>query len=197
MQNHTHTDYSHHWYIRTRLQCGHIFMTRYAKSHTHIDLARRLSILLAGRRSCCTWSLNKIHLCWWLRELIPSLQWDHKAFWTCTFVFKSLPRVEGERIGKIMIIGQRMKDCLSWKQWSLDTRWKLSILMPGGFGLPPPDTATRKEYVTRILPAAVLEGWATQSPPITRILLATERSRRKKREKQKLVPYKIYSLRHS
>jgi hypothetical protein len=44
----------------------------------------------------------------------------------------------------------------------------------------------------------MFEGWATQSPPITKILLATERSRRrKKREKQKLVPYKIYSLRHS
>jgi hypothetical protein len=58
--------------------------------------------------------------------------------------------------------------------------------------------ATRKEYVTRILLAAVFEGWATQSPPITRILLACERSRRrKKREKQKLAPYKIYSLRHS
>jgi hypothetical protein len=43
----THTNYSHHWYIRTRLQCGHIFMTRYAKSHAHqsssqvIDLAAR------------------------------------------------------------------------------------------------------------------------------------------------------------
>jgi hypothetical protein len=34
----THTDYSHHWYIRTRLQCGHIFMTRYAKSHTQITV---------------------------------------------------------------------------------------------------------------------------------------------------------------
>jgi hypothetical protein len=34
--------------------------------------------------------------------------------------------------------------------------------------------------------------------PITRILLATERSRRrKKREKQKLAPYKIYYLHHS
>jgi hypothetical protein len=44
---------------------------------------------------------------------------------------------------KIMIIGHRMK---------------LFILMPGGFGLPSPDTATRKEYVTRILPATVLEG---------------------------------------
>jgi hypothetical protein len=58
--------------------------------------------------------------------------------------------------------------------------------------------ATRKEYVTRILLTAVFEGWATQSPPITRILLETERSRRRKnREKQKLAPYKIYSLLHS
>jgi hypothetical protein len=74
----------------------------------------------------------------------------------------------------------------------------LFILMPGGPGLPFPDMATSKGYVTRILLAAVFEGWATQSPPITRILLATERSRRrKKREKQKLAPYKIYSLRHS
>jgi hypothetical protein len=54
-----------------------------------------------------------------------------------------------------------------------------------------------KGYVTRILLAVVFEGWATQSPSITRILLATERSRRRKREKQKLAPYKIYSLRHS
>jgi hypothetical protein len=37
-------------------------------------------------------------------------------------------------------------------------KMKLFILMPGGSGLPTPDTATRKEYVTRILLAAVLEG---------------------------------------
>jgi hypothetical protein len=44
----------------------------------------------------------------------------------------------------------------------------------------------------------VFKGWATQSPSITRILLATKRSRRgKKKEKQKFAPYKIYSLRHS
>jgi hypothetical protein len=71
-------------------------------------------------------------------------------------------------------------------------RMKLFILMPGGSGLPSPDTATQRKYVTRILPADVLEGRATQSPPITRILLASERSRRKKRENQKLAPYKIY-----
>jgi hypothetical protein len=37
-------------------------------------------------------------------------------------------------------------------------RMKLFILMPGGSGLPTPDMATRKEYVTRILLAAVFEG---------------------------------------
>jgi hypothetical protein len=96
----THTYYSHHWYIRTRLQCSHIFMTRYAKSHTQIIIIidtleqgynaaisswrdmqnhTHTSILLAGCRSCWTWSLNKLHFCWWLRELIPGMQWVHKA----------------------------------------------------------------------------------------------------------------------
>jgi hypothetical protein len=66
-------------------------------------------------------------------------------------------------------------------------RLKLFIVMPGGSRLHTPDMATRKECVTRILLAAV-----------SRILLATERSRRrKKREKQKLAPHQIYSLRHS
>jgi hypothetical protein len=37
-------------------------------------------------------------------------------------------------------------------------KMKLFILMPGGSGLPSPDTVARKEYVTRILLAAVLEG---------------------------------------
>jgi hypothetical protein len=37
-------------------------------------------------------------------------------------------------------------------------RMKLFILMTGGSGLPSLDTATRKEYVTRILPVTVLEG---------------------------------------
>jgi hypothetical protein len=37
-------------------------------------------------------------------------------------------------------------------------RMKLFILMPRGSGLPTPDTTTRKEYVTRILLAAMFEG---------------------------------------
>jgi hypothetical protein len=50
---------------------------------------------------------------------------------------------EGLFILKTMIIRHRMK---------------LFILMPEGSGLPSPDTAARKKYVTRILLAAVLEG---------------------------------------
>jgi hypothetical protein len=48
---HTHRDHNHHWYIRTRLQCGHIFMTRYAKSHTHIDYSHHWYI--RTRLQCC------------------------------------------------------------------------------------------------------------------------------------------------
>jgi hypothetical protein len=44
---------------------------------------------------------------------------------------------------KTMIIGHRMK---------------LFILVPGGSGLPSPDTAASKGYVTRILLAAIFEG---------------------------------------
>jgi hypothetical protein len=84
-----------------------------------------------------------------------------------------------------------------WKSCSM-LSVGLYILMLWGSRLPSPDTAASKGYVTRILLAAVFEGWATQSPPITRILLATEWSRRwKKREMPKLGPYKIYSLLHS
>jgi hypothetical protein len=43
-----------------------------------------------------------------------------------------------------------------------------------------------------------VRGMSNPITHITRNILPTERSRRrKKREKQKLVPYKIYSLRHS
>jgi hypothetical protein len=105
---------------------------------------------------------------------------------------------EGESIGKNNDHWIKDEGLFILKTIIIGHRMKLFILMPGGSGLPTPDTATRKEYVTRILLAAVLEGCATQSPPITGILLATERSRRrKKREKQKLAPYKIYSLCHS
>jgi hypothetical protein len=31
------------------------------------------SILLAGRRSCCTWSSNKLHFYWRLRDLISGM----------------------------------------------------------------------------------------------------------------------------
>jgi hypothetical protein len=167
-------------------------------THTHIDLASRSPILLAGYRSCCTWSLNKLQLCWWHRELIPGLQWDHKAFWTCTFGLQEHSASGGRKHRKNNDHWTLDEGLFILKTMIIRHRMKLFILMPGGSGLPSPDTNVSKEYVTRILLAAVFEGWATESPPITRILLATERSRRrKKREKQKLAPYKIYSLRHS
>jgi hypothetical protein len=52
-------------------------------------------------------------------------------------------QVEGLFIVKTMIIGHRMV---------------LFIQMLGGSGLPSPDIAARKEYVTRILLAGVVEG---------------------------------------
>jgi hypothetical protein len=68
--------------------------------------------------------------------------------------------VEGESIGKIMIIGHRMNfvGFFILKTMIIRHGMKLFILMPGGSGLPSPDTATRKKYVTMILLAAVLEG---------------------------------------
>jgi hypothetical protein len=69
---------------------------------------------------------------------------------------------------------------------------RLVFLMPGGSGLPSPDTA-HKDFSS-----SCARGMSNPVTHITKILLATERSRRrKKREKQKLAPYKIYSLCHS
>jgi hypothetical protein len=108
-------------------------MMRYAKSHTHIDLARRSSILLVGRRSCSQVVDLDAHGHW-----INSISVDGLENWflACNettkisepglLVCKSILWVEGESIGKIMIIGHRMKDCSSWKQWSLDTGWNCS-----------------------------------------------------------------------
>jgi hypothetical protein len=200
MQNHTHTQIT--VMIDTSEQGYNVAISswRDMQNHTHT------LILLAGRWSCSQ-VVNLAARGHW----ISSISVDGLENWflacnettklpslTCTFGLQEHSASgrrkhrknndhwtldEGLFILKTMIIGRRMK---------------LFILMPGGSGLPSPDTATWKEYVTRILPTAVLEEWATQSPPITRILLATEWSRRrKKREKQKLAPYKIYSLRHS
>jgi hypothetical protein len=75
----------------------------------------------------------------------------------------------------------------------------LFFLMPRGSGLPSPDTTASKGYVTRIFSSSCVRGMSNPITHVTRILLATERSRRRrrKREKQKLAPYKMYSLCHS
>jgi hypothetical protein len=170
------------------------------QNHTHI------SILLAGHRSCSQvvdlaargHSISSISVDGSENWFLACNETTKLPILTCTFGLQEhsasgrrehrenndhWTHDEGLFILKTIIIGHKMK---------------LFILMLGGSGLASPDTATRKEYVTRFLLATVSEGWATQSPPITKILLATERSRRrKKREKQKLAPCKIYSLLHS
>jgi hypothetical protein len=175
MQNHTHIDYSHHWYIRTRLECGHIFMTRYAKSHTQIDLARR-SILLAGCRSCCTWSSNKLHFYWRLRDLILDMTKESFCLATLILVCKS-PSVT-----------KKLQQAFR-RPFHPDAR-RFWATFPGH--------SCEQGVCHKDSSSSCVRGMSNPVTHITRILIATERSRRrKKREKQKLVPYKICSLRHS
>jgi hypothetical protein len=106
--------------------------------------------------------------------------------------------VEGESIGKIMIIGHRMNSVglFILKTMIIGHRMKLFILMPRGSRLPSPDTAAKKKYKNS--PGSCVRGMSNPITHITRILLTPERWRRRnKREKQKLAPYKIYSLRRS
>jgi hypothetical protein len=118
-------------------------MTRYAKSHTHthIDLARRSSIEhgLENLFLACNGStkLPSLTCTFGLQEHSASGRRKHRKnndHWT---------QDEGLFFLKTMIIGHKMK---------------LFILMPGGSGQPSPNMVARKEYVTRILLAVVLEG---------------------------------------
>jgi hypothetical protein len=61
-----------------------------------------------------------------------------------------------------------------------------------------PAQSCEKEVCQKDSSSSCVRGMSNPITHITGILLATDRSwKRKKREKQKLVPYKIYSLRHS
>jgi hypothetical protein len=115
----THTEYSHHWYIRTRLQCGHIFMTRYAKSHTHWSCSQVVDIAARGHWISFI-SVDGLEN--WFLACNETTKLSEPALLVC----KSILLVEGESIGKIMIMGYKMKDCSSWKQWSMDTWWNCS-----------------------------------------------------------------------
>jgi hypothetical protein len=82
MQNHTHTYYSHHWYIRTRLQCSHIFMTRYAKSHTHWSCSQVVDLTARGHWTSSIFvdGLERRFLAFNESTKLPSL--------TCTFALQ-------------------------------------------------------------------------------------------------------------
>jgi hypothetical protein len=70
----------------------------------------------------------------------------------------SIPRVEGESIEKINDHWTQDEGLFIQKTMIIGHRMKLFILMPGGSGLPSPNTAVIKGYVTRILLAVVFEG---------------------------------------
>jgi hypothetical protein len=141
----------------TMRSCLHDEICKITHTHTHrscsqVDLAARghrtNSIFVDGLENwflACdeTTNLPSLTCTFGLQEHSASGRRKHRKnndHWT---------HDEGLFILKIMIIGYMMK---------------LFILMPGGSGLPSLNTAAWKEYVTRILLAAVLEGWATQSP---------------------------------
>jgi hypothetical protein len=125
-------------------------MTRYAKSHTHtqitviIDTSKQCynaaifswrdmqnhthtSILLAGRQSCCSGhstssifidGLENWFLAWNETTKLPSL--------TCTFGLQENSASGRRKHRKNNDHWTQMKDCSSWKQWSLDTGWNCS-----------------------------------------------------------------------
>jgi hypothetical protein len=134
--------------------------------------------------------------------------------------------VEGESIGKIMIIRHRMNSVglFILKIMIIGHMMNAVEFCNPNFGLQEPqcDGKAAVGFLRLVHPDArrflatfpghnyeqgvchknssgsCVRGMSNPITHITRILVATERSRRRKeREKQKLAPYKIYSLRHS
>jgi hypothetical protein len=182
----THIDYSHHWYIR-RLQSGHIFMMRYAKSHTdrsflQVDLARRSSILLAFGL-------------FFMTRYAP-----HFGFSSCLQVSTSERyRQGGNKYLKIPSpIGGKAKGSHSVTEKLQQAFHRLVLPNARRFWATFPWHSYKQGVYHKDFSSSCARGMRNPITHITRIRLAIERSRRrKKREKQKLAPYKIYSLYHS
>jgi hypothetical protein len=176
-------------------------------THTHTP------ILLAGR-SCCTWSSNKLHFCWRLRDLILGLQWDHKASWTYTFGLQepsaSGGRKHGGRKNNELCSIQILASSSSFK-WTQEKDTKRAETYPLKIAKRSPSVIEKLQHAFRrlVLPDA-RRFWATfpghdceqgvchknsssscvraMSNPIThitRILLETERSRRRRKKREK------------
>jgi hypothetical protein len=119
MQNHT------HWLQSSLIHQNKVAMRPYLHdeickiTHTH-----RSSSHVVDLAACGYWtsSISVDVLENWFLACNETTKLPEPTLLVC----KSIPRVEGESIGKIMIIGHKMKDCSSWKQWSLDTWWNCS-----------------------------------------------------------------------
>jgi hypothetical protein len=133
-------------------------MQNHTHTHTHrscsqvVDLAARghwtSSISFDGSEN---WFLACNHT-----RKLPSL--------TCTFGLQEHSASRGRKHRKNNDLWTKDEGLFILKTMIIGHMMKLFILIPGGSGLPTPDTSTSKGYVTRILLAAVFEGWATQSP---------------------------------
>jgi hypothetical protein len=170
---------------------------RYAKSHTHIDLAR-WSILLAflvrrsivgsaeegGRRRFVVH--DKICSRFWL---LHAYKWgqERDIDRVETYSFKNPPPGGGKAKGSASVTEKLQHNVvgflLAYSSWCQEVLGYLSLTQ----------LIYHKDFSS-----SHDRGMRNPITHITRILLATERTRRRnKREKQKFAPYKIYSLCHS
>jgi hypothetical protein len=155
------------------------------QNHTH------RSILLAGRRSCSPSACSS-----W-RDMLKILASSSSYKWTQE---KDTKRVETYPLKKSLLLEEKGK-----AKGSPSVTEKLQqafrrLVLPDArrFWATFPWHNCDQEVYHKDFSSSCVRGMSNPITHITGILLATERSRRrKKREKQNLAPYKIYSLCHS
>jgi hypothetical protein len=155
-------------------------MTRYAKSHTEIDLARRLSILLAfGLFFMTRYAPDSV---FFLILQVNTRERYRKG--GNISLKKSLLLEEKGKAKRSPSMTEKLQQ--AFRQLVLPDARRFSATFP------------RHSYEKGVYhtdsSSSCVRGMSNPTTHITRLLLETERSRRRKREKQKLVPYKIYSL---
>jgi hypothetical protein len=169
------------------------FMTRYAKSHTHksilladrscshVDLAHRSILLAFGLFFMTRYALDSSFF-----MLTSEHKWKIQRGWK-HIPSKNLPPGRRKAKGSPSVMEKLQHNVYGFL--SACSSWCQEVL---GY-LPTTQLIYHKDFSS-----SYARGMSNPITHIKRILLATERSRRrKKREKQNFVPYKVYSLCHS
>jgi hypothetical protein len=155
------------------------------QNHTQIDLARRSSILLAfGLFFMTRYAPSKF----WL---LAHLKSEHK---------KKIQRGWKHIPSKIPLLEEKRKAKRSPSVTGKQHHAFRRLVLPDArrFWATFPGHGCEQDVYRMDFSSSCVRGMSNPITHITRIFLATERSRRRrKREKQKLAPYKIYSLCHS